>query len=62
MVTIVVEIMADSGSNQADESTVIDGIEKEESDTLLGITMSGLGDPVMHVSWEKIKTGHFVHR
>ena len=27
---------------------VIDGIEKEESDTLLGITMAGLGEPVMH--------------
>ena len=41
---------------------VIDRIEKEENDTLLGITMSGLGEPVMHVSWEEIKTGHFVHR
>ena len=26
MVTIVVEIMPDSGSDQADESTVVDGI------------------------------------
>ena len=31
-----------------DVAVVIDGIEKEESDTLLGITMAGLGEPVMH--------------
>ena len=41
---------------------VIDRIEKEENDTLLGITVSGLGEAVMHVSWEEIKTGHFVHK